>query len=361
VIAGSPIEETGKLTESAAGRTIFKIRGSHNLGGSIDIISQTGNQIEISYKKWARAETESQARRFLDLIDLKLHPDGIDREIINILTPLDSPWQGSNYQVALEMTILLPEDMAIEGDLKFMQLNINGPFKSVNMKSAFSTITIQKINGPVEIISTYAPLKILDVTGSVKAENLYASISASNIEAPSGSAIFKNTGGAIFLHDIKGPVEAYSAYSPIEAENIDAPDGSMVFRTSYSPINVAGASGELICETSFSAIAVSRSRLTHGQSRIETSYSPISVEFLDFKNSQLFIYNNYNNINLILPSTSSSQIVASVDDGGRIHAAKLPVRPTYLSANRLEGSLGDGRGRIELKISGIGVIEIEGR
>jgi hypothetical protein len=163
------------------------------------------------------------------------------------------------------------------------------------------------------------------------------------------------------LADIEGPVEAYTSYSAIEANDIDAAEGSIVLRTSYSPITVEDVSGELICETSFSSIVIVDGALTHGQSKIETSYSPISAMLSNINGSQLFIYNNYNNINLSIPHDISSQIVATVDRGGRIHAANLPVKPTYLDINRLEGYLGDGQGRIELKVSGIGKIDIEGR
>jgi hypothetical protein len=156
-------------------------------------------------------------------------------------------------------------------------------------------------------------------------------------------------------------VEAYTAYSPIEASNIEVTDGSLVFMTSYSPIKLSSISGEIICETSFSPIDITDCTLSHGQSRIETSYSPIKAELTTQDDSQLFIYNNYSNINLSIPTGESSQIAATVDEGGRIHTVDLPVKPTFLDATRLEGQLGNGQGRIELKISGIGIIEIEGR
>jgi len=39
----------------------------------------------------------------------------------------------------------------------------------------------------------------------------------------------------------------------------------------------------------------------------------------------------------------------------------LPIRPVFLDVTRLEGILGDGQNRIEVRISGVGMIDIEGQ
>jgi hypothetical protein len=358
--AGEPVEQTGQLSGPAAGKSVFEIHGSRNLNGNIRIMPADENQIEISYKKWAEADNKAQAQRFIDLIDLKLVP-GTDRTVLNILTPSDSPWEGSNYHVSLEIIIQLPEKMKIEGQLQFMKLEVRGPFNGIDMNCGFSEFDIAEISGPLDLATTFAAIRLTDITGSIKAETRYGIIKATDIKVPMGSAIFKNAGGEIDLSNIQGPVEAYSSYSPIKAADIMATGGSAVFRTSYSPISLSGVSGEIICETSFSPIDISDCTLTQGQSRFETSYSPINAR-LDIKDdSQLFIFNTYNNINLAIPPTASTQIAATVDDGGRIYTTDLPVKPTFLDATRLEGTLGTGAGRIEIKVSGIGTIEIEGR
>jgi len=361
LIAGEPVEETGKLTQALEDESVFEIRGSRNLNGAIGIVSQSGNEVEVTFRKQARAETQAQAKRFLDLIDVRLQSTDPDRVSLSILTPSDSPWAGSDYQVSLDILVRLPEKMKIEGQAQFMQLNVRGPFAGVSFHSEFSPLNLQGLSGPIDIATSFAAVELSDITGSVTAETRYGAMKATNITIPLGTAIFKNTGGVITLKDIQGPVEAYTSYSTIDASDIDAAEGSIVLRTSYSPINVSGVSGELICETSFSPINIVDGDLTHGQSKIETSYSPISAELSNIDGSKLFIYNNYNNINLSVPTDISSQVVASVDEGGRIRATNLPVKPTFLDVTRLEGLLGDGRGWIELKVSGIGKINIEGR
>ncbi len=359
--ASEPVIQTGNMLISTDGLDVLEIDGCKNLAGSIGIVTHDDGAITVNYKKTARAGSDSQAMRFLDLISMKLQNHGDNRAVLSILTPLDAPWQGTNNQVALDILIEIPEKMRIEGDIQFMRLEANGPLAGVVLKAAFSAISITDVEGPIDITTSFAALELSDIEGSIKAENRYGAISGADITVSTGSAIFQNTGGAISLSNIKGPVEAYTTYSQISANDITASDGSIVFRTSYSPIKVENVSGELICETTFSPITISDCSLTHGQSKIETSYSPIKADFSLIEDSQLFIYNNYNNINVTLPRSLSSQIVAIVDNGGRIHASDMTLKPTHIDSNHLEGFVGDGRSRIELKISGIGVIELEGR
>jgi hypothetical protein len=361
LFAQSQLRVEGQLTMVLDGQSIFEIDGSRNLKGSIIIAPRSGREIEISFAKSARADSKAQAERFLDLIGLIIKAENDERVVLSILTPSDSPWEGSDYGVSLELIVQLPEKMRIEGDLRFMSVNIRGPFGGVSLETSYSPITVAGIRGPVDITTSYSPLSLTEIEGSIKARTRYGSIEASDIVVSLGSALFNTINGAISLSDIQGPVEAYTSYSAIQANDIEAAEGSIVFRTSYSPIAIEDVSGELICETSFSPISMSGVALTHGQSKVETSYSPIDAEIERMESGQLLIYNNYNNINLLLPSDISSHLIASVDAGGRIHAANLPVKPIYLDITRLEGTLGDGLSRIELKVSGVGTIEIEGQ
>jgi hypothetical protein len=361
LFAQEPIREEGELSLTLEDLRVFEIEGSENLGGSLGIVAGMGRQIDASFIKSARADSRAQAERFLDLIDLKLRPRGADRAVLTILTPSDSPWEGTDYGASIDILVQVPEKARIEGELHYLQVTISGPFGGVNLDASYSALSLDGIRGSVEISTEFSPLSLNQIVGSVSAETHYAPIQASDIVVPLGSALFNTQNGAISLTNIRGPVEAYTSYSPIQANDIDASGGSVVFKTSYSPIHLQDISGELICETSYGPIIVTGAALTHGHSKIETSYSPIDAEFSGIAASQLIIYNSYNNIDLRLPSGISSQIVASIDAGGRIRTDNLPVKPTYLDVRRLEGVVGDGQNRIELKVSGVGRIDIEGQ
>lgn len=360
VSAGDPVKESGNLQAKLSGQSVFEIQGSTNLAGEIRILSRQISNVKIAFDKWARASTEAESRRFLDLIDFKLQvkDDGV---IFKILSPSHAPWEGSNHNVRVEILVELPEKMSIEGTFNFMDVNIGGPFQGVDLESSFSSVAIERIFGPVEIATTYGSIQLHAIKGRLSAETQNGKIAVSDIIIPSGYALLRSANGMIRLEDVQGPVEAYTSYATIEASDIDAPDGSVVFRTSYAPINVRRVKGELICETSYGPVEVVDVSINHGHSIFETSYAPIAARFKEVSNCELYIANEYNSVDLSIPRDISAVLVAGVDQGGQIYTRNLSLKPTVLDLTRLEALLGDGDSRIEVKVSGIGSINIDGQ
>lgn len=360
VNAGDPVKESGNLTAKLSSQSIFEIRGSTNLAGVIRILSRQIGDVNITFDKWARASSEAESRRFLDLIDFKLRVID-DRVIFKILSPSHAPWEGSDHKIRVEIFVELPEKMSIEGESNFMQLNIGGPFQGVDMKSGFSAVAVERIFGPVEIVTTYGNIQLHAIKGRLRAETQNGKIAASDIIIPSGYALLRSANGMIRLENVQGPVEAYTSYAEIIAIDIEAPEGSVVLRTSYAPIKVRKVKGELICETSYGPVEVFEASLNHGHSRFETNHAPIVARFEEISNCEVYIANDYNNVDLSLPQDISAILVAGVGEGGRIYTRNLSLQPTVLDLTRLEAVLGDGDSRIEVKVSGIGSINVDGQ
>lgn len=360
VNATDPVEESGNLMAELSGQSVFEIRGSTNLQGAIRILSRQSSDVKITFDKRARASSRAESKRFLDLIDFKLQVKE-DRVIFKILSPSHAPWEGSDHSVRVEIFVELPEKMSIEGTFNFMQVNIGGPFQGVDLESGFSTISVERIYGPVEITTTYGHIQLHAIKGSLRAETQNGKIAVSDIIIPSGYAFLQSANGMIRLEGIQGPVEAYTSYAEISAIDIEAPDGSIVLRTSYAPIRAQKIKGELICETSYSPVDVVDVSINHGHSRFETSHAPITARFIELSNCELYIANDYNSVNLSIPRDISSVLVASVGEGGRIYTRNLSLKPTVLNLTRLEALLGEGDSRIEVNVSGIGNINIDGQ
>ena len=360
VDATNPVKESGNLLAKLSGQSVFEIQGSTNLAGEIRILSRQIGDVKIAFDKWARASTEAESRRFLDLIDFKLQVKD-DRVIFKILSPSHAPWEGGDRNVRVVIFVELPEKMSIEGTFNFMRVNIGGPFQGVDLKSGFSSFAVERIYGPVEIATTHGNIQLHAIKGRLRAETQNGEIAVSDIIIPSGYALLQSANGMIRLQDVQGPVEAYTSYAKIEAIDIDAPDGSVVFRTSYAPINVRRVKGELICETSYSPVEAVDVSINHGHSRFETSHAPIVARFKEISNCDLYIANEYNNVDLSIPRDISAVLVAGVGEGGQIYTRNLSLKPTVLDLTRLEALLGDGDSRIEVKISGIGSINVDGQ
>jgi hypothetical protein len=358
--ATDPVIESGNLLAELSGQSVFEIQGSTNLPGKIRVLSRQLGDVKIAFDKSARASSDAESRRFLDLIDFKLRVED-DRVLFKILSPSHAPWEGSNHSVNVEIIIELPEKMSIEGKSDLMDIDIGGPFEGVDLKSTFSNIGVERIYGPVEIVTTSGDIQLYAIKGKLRAETQNAKIEVRDVIIPSGYAILQSVNGMIKLEDIQGPVEAYTSYAQIDATDIDAPDGSVVLRTSYAPIKVQNVRGELICETSYSSVEAMDVTINHGHSRFETSYAPITAHFNEISNCELYIANDYNSVELSVPRDVSAILVAGVDRGGRIQTRNLSLKPTALDLTRLEGLLGGGGSRIEVKVDGIGSIDIDGQ
>lgn len=351
----------GSLNAVVEGMSFFELRADVNLNGNIRIASDQTGDVKATYTLEARAGTSSEATRFLDLIDFKLDSNRPNKVILEVLAPSHVPWGGSEYSVNLDLLVEIPEKISIKGDCRFMNLEIIGPFENVNLDCTSSAITLSRIFGSVRLATTNSDINIKTVKGDLRAETSNGKISVEDLSLSSGYAFLETTNGAITLDGIQGSIEAYTTYSPITAKNIDASEGSVVLRTSYANIEASYITGEIILETNYQPVNIERSSVNHGYSKIETSYAPIKAEFDEVENCDVYISSDYNNVELKLPETVSTRLVASVDLGGRIHTKDLSIKPVSLEPTRLEGLLGNGDSRIEVKVNGVGNIDIFGR
>lgn len=351
----------GVLEETVGGRSHFVIKADVNVSGKIQVISiQTAN-IRVSYKITARAESKTEANRYLDLVDIRLDTERYEKAFLEILAPSFVPWGGTNYSVNVDLLLEIPEKISIEGECRFMDIDIVGPFRDIELDCEHSSISLNKITGSAIVNTTNSEINIKSIKGDLRAETSNGPIYVEDAEIESGNALLETVNGEINLRKIQGSIEAYTTYSPIKAVDVDASEGSVVLRTNYAPIDVSNISGEIICETDYAPITLTNSSSNHGHSKIETSYAPIKADFNTLENCDIYFLSEYNDIELILPAEVSARLVASVNKGGRIHTRGVGIKPVQLDPNRLEGILGDGDARIELNVNGVGNIEILGR
>ncbi len=351
----------GTLEEKARERMDFDIRANVDLTGKIQIISNQTGDIRITYTITAIAESKTEANRFLDLVDIKMDTNRREKAFLEILAPSHVPWGGSKYSVNLELLVEIPEKINIEGECRFMDIEVIGPFQDINLDCDNSSISLSNMYGSVRLITTNSDIILKSIRGDLRAETTNGKITVKGMEMVSGYAFLETTNGVITLDGIQGSIEAYTTYSPIKADNIDASEGSVVLRTNYAPIDVSKVIGEIICETNYYPINISSSDINHGHSKIETSYAPIMAQFNRLENCEVYISSEYNNIELKLPSETSARLVASVDKGGIIHTKGIAIVPVSLEPTRLEGILGEGDARLEIKVNGVGNIDITGR
>jgi len=361
--AGKSIVENGNLSASAAGKTTLEIRTPGNLGCEIKVKARSQSTVSLEFEKWCKARNDDDARKFAELIDIRLDDEArrTDGIRLRVLTPAKAPWEGKNESAGVNLSINVPPNFTIDSKSSFSTVDLIGPLAGAFIGNEYGDISVADVNGQIDINSSYSKIELSRIVGLVNIEADYSGIEGNDIELRGARGAFSTSYGAVELTNIKGSLEVNTSYNAISISQVDAGDGNIVLRTSYGRIDADDVIGELICETSFSNVNLRRLNLPRGLSSIETKYSTIDVEVASIGDAKLTINNTYNNVNLSLPQNVSARVSLMVDRGGKIHTRGFPIKPVSLDRNHLEGIIGDGRSLIEVTVDGIGEINLSGR
>lgn len=354
--------EREALSVSAEKQGLLEIRTPANLRCSIKVITHPAKRVDVSYEKWAKAQSPSQEKRFTDLIEVHLDQAEGSKTRLRVLAPTMAPWEGTDYSAGLMLEVRVPTGSSTTCHSYYSSIELTGPLSTVEVHNDYGSITARDIDDELLIRASYAPVDCSRIKGSISVETRYASIAGEDLTITEGVGTFETSHGAVRLSQVTGPIEITTSYSPINIRDIDAKAGSVVLSTSYAPIQADNISGELICETSYNPIDLNDITLSHGRSRIETQYSPVTASLTQLgKSSQLFVNNTYSSIDLLVESDLSATLVLTVDDGGSIHTKDIKIKPQTMDKNRLVGLAGDGLSRVEVNVDGIGEINIHGK
>jgi hypothetical protein len=351
--------ETGTLRLSDGKMRLLTLKTPDNISGDIVIATWGEKRVEVEFELTAKARSESEAKRFTEMVSVTLDRDG-EEVILGVKTPSRAPWREGNRSLNLTLEVRLPEGMEIESRTAYFDLDLEGPFKDVTVDNDYGRVSLQRAKGDISVRTSYGEIVLQEIEGELRAESSYGSVHASDIDSKGREILLESSYGSITLQAVKGAASVTTSYGKIAAEDVDAGDSPLLFETSYGEIELLYVKGQISARTSYNPIVLSDATLTGGTNRLETTYGKISAEFAAIKDSRLTIFTKYSNIRLTLPKNTSARMVATVDSGGSIHATDFPITPTRLDRTRLEGIAGGGESTIEMNIDGIGTIEVIG-
>lgn len=309
------------LKVSAKGAEEFHIKTPKNLGGSVNLQVWDEDNCMVEFEGWARANTETKAKSFVELIDINLERK---EELVELRlsTSHPAPWEGTNYGIKANLEIFIPEDFILEANTFSFDLKISGPLKEVDIENGYGKTRVRDVTESTRIMGPYNEVDVENIKGELMVNTTYNAIYAINVDTKGEKASFKTIHGKIDLEDVGGEIEAETIHGPIYATDV---------------------------------------RLLGGVSEFKTVYSKIDLEFEEIQDCQLYVKNTYANINVRVPEDVSAHLILTVDRGGKIHTNGIPITPTVLKRTRLEGFAGDGESEIKLDVDGIGKILLEGR
>jgi len=352
--------KTQTLKVSEGRMKLFSVTTPDNITGNLLVETWKGKQVEVQFELVAEAESEKEAKRFTEVVDITLDHEGGEVNL-RVKSPSRAPWRGGDRSVRLTLEVHLPAGMKIESRTAYFDLDLEGPFGEVTVDNDYGSVTLRQAKGNISIRTSYDEIILEKIEGRLGAESSYGNISVTDVDAKGEEIVLESSYGSITIENVKGKVAASTSYGKIKAVDVDAGDSPLSFKTSYGKIELEDVKGQLSAETSYQKIIASNVTLTGGSNRLETVYSKISVDFAEVRDSHLSISNKYSDIEVTLPKNTSTRMVATVDSGGSIHASNFPITPTLLDRTRLEGIAGDGKSTIEMNIDGIGTIEVVGK
>jgi DUF4097 and DUF4098 domain-containing protein YvlB len=299
----------------------FRLSSPPNLSGAANIEVWEDEGCNVEYECWARAKNSRMAKEFTELVEVMLETtNGV--VTLTLDTPHDAPWEGTNYAIKITLDIFIPAEIKLVTKTRNFQLDISGPLKSVDIRNSYGEIRLTDVLEETTIDGSYNKVEVGNIRGDVEIETSYNGISVEDVDTEGRKAFLKTSYGKIEVDNFKGQLEASTVYSPIHASNLI---------------------------------------LLGGANEIKTVYSKIDLQLDEIEDSRLYLSNSYGNIDVIVPEDLSARLALRVGRGGKINTEGILIRPEVIERTRLEGICGEGSSEIEVNISGIGKILVEGR
>ncbi len=313
---------TGEIilhSSAVAGEKII-IRAAFGLSGKIKISANDVDSAVLEFRKIAKTTTRGKAAEYTELTDVTIRKT---REGLEILfrTSNPAPWSGTDEAVAVEGELRLPKDCQLELAADYFDMEIEGPFVSVENRKSFGRLDVRNVT------------KILDLT---------------------------STNRDISLKNIKGDITVNLSHADIWIEEMKAEYRPARINNEYGNINVDGFEGDFIIENSYGRIKLMNMDIIDAKCSIEGTQCPIKVSAGNFDNAELFISNSYEDIILDLPDTVAAGFYLKTENDGAIHIQGIPVKPILIESNYIELKSGDGGSKIKIGVDGGGDINVFG-
>jgi len=308
------------LGSSAAAGEKINIRATSGLSGKIKISANDADTVVLECRKIAKTSTRAKAAEYTELTDVTIRKARKGLEIL-FRTPNPAPWSGTDESVFIEGELYLPKDCQLELAADYFDLEIEGPFVSVENRKSFGRLDVSNIT------------KIVDLTGSNR---------------------------DISLKNIRGDITVNLSHADIWIEDMKAEYRAARINNEYGNISIDRFGGDFIVNNSYGKIKLTNMDIVNGKSRIEGTQCPIRVTVGSFDNAELFISNSYEDIILELPDTVAAGFFLKTEDDGAIHIQGIPVKPILIESNYVELKSGDGGSKIKIGADGGGNINIFG-
>jgi hypothetical protein len=309
----------------ALGSSSLRLSGPSNLGGHIIIVVGAPDSVRVEISKIVRVESEKAAVEVLQDIKVTARQEGSGVFSVDVVTPANAPWEGSEWGITLDLTIVVPPRWDIEIDARYFEYDLRGPFRDVKITTQHGRAKVQDVSRRVDVHGEYTGVELADIKGAIDVATTYANIDVRRV--------------------------------------VSDPDHSVRLENSYGPISVTELVGSIVAETEYAPIRLDRISLIGMTTRLSGENVSVDADIAEFGNAKLEIQTSHSHIKVLVPSRLSARLNLSVGVGGTIRTRGLAIQTheDLLGSGRLEGICGSGEGIIDIDASGPAVIDLRGK
>jgi hypothetical protein len=202
---------------------------------------------------------------------------------------------------------------------------------------------------PVERRGNMGARYILRVPRHVMLDRIMSSNGSIRVVGVQGDARLRSSNGSINISDLKGALEANTSNASIELRQFD---GSANLRTSNGSIRVDRVKGAFEAITSNAGIDARLKDMDPARPiRVETSNGNINLTLEQMKGHELRANSSNGSITIRLPDAIAAKVRAQTSNSSITSDFDVLVKGGLKSKTRLEGTIGDGAGLIDLGTS----------
>jgi hypothetical protein len=314
--------EATLLNFSGVRYTNLSFTGSSYISGKLSIVSSDKPITTVYCRRTMKAESLEQAEEFADYIEI--YGEQLENELsISAETKSVPPWSETNWSGGANIEIEVPrnENLKIDVRTTAYTIDITGPFAAVDITSSVGDVSIEKVTNKIRV-------------------------SLGN--------------GGVTVSNCTGPVTVSTASRPISLTRVDGKLGSIKLRNTNAKIMLESVRGEIDARCDNAAISGNRISFEAGHSRLTSQNSNVDID-ADAVNGDLTIRGANGKIDLMLPDNTSASYLLQVEEAGRIYTRELPMAVSVASRTRVVGTSGNKRNKIEVDMSGVGTINLEGK
>ncbi len=152
--------------------------------------------------------------------------------------------------------------------------NVGG---GANITTTFDSVTVSNVTGPLRVSNSNGSVMVTDAKSNMTVDTRFASVRADRVR---GNADVDNTNGSVTLNDIGGDVKVRSSYASAFVKNAG---GAVDIQNQNGAISVtgvrAGACHPITLNTTFSSIRLTLPGNANYDVSARTSFGHISTEF----------------------------------------------------------------------------------